>query len=129
MNTKHARDRRAVRLAELRPTGLEQPPPRNPPAQLHAPDHLPDPWLMDSEALLKELDRIRKLANHIPLHGDAAYRAADLVVQAIWNLQNDLRFLLALHRDGQRRFAQRAEQLKNNPDPKLDDAHSRHYKM
>lgn len=78
MNTKTARDRRATRLAELKATSPD-PLPRHPPAKLHAPDHLPDPWLMDSEALLRELDRIRELANHIPLHGDAAYRAADTV--------------------------------------------------
>jgi hypothetical protein len=126
MNTKNARDRRAARLEELRARGIEQPPPRTPPANLHTPDHLPDPWLMDSEALLRELDRIRELANRIPLHGDAAYRAADTVNHALWKLREDLRFLLALHRDGQRRFAQRAEQLKKNTDPKFDDAHSRH---
>jgi hypothetical protein len=114
------------RLEELRATGVEQSPPRTPPAKLHTPDHLPDPWLMDSQALLSELDRIRELANRIPLHGDAAYRAADTVVHALWNLRDDLRFLLALHRDGQRRFAQRAEQLKNDIDPKLNHAHSRH---
>jgi hypothetical protein len=125
MNTKRGRDRRAARLAEL-PATRAEPPPRTPPAKLHAPANLPDPWLIDSEALLSELARIRELTNRIPLHGDAAYRAADTVVHAIWNLENDVRFLLALHRDGQRRFAQRAEQLKNNADPKFDDAHSRH---
>jgi hypothetical protein len=126
MNTKTARDRRAARLQKLRAADFDRPPTPTPPVKLHAPDSLPDPWLMDSEALLREIDRIRELANHIPLHGDAAYRAADTVVHALWKLREDLRFLIALHRDGQRRFAQRAEQLKNNTDPKFDDAHSRH---
>src|SRR5438034_5139989 len=30
------------------------------------PDQLPDPWLLDSEALLKELARIRELTLRIP---------------------------------------------------------------
>ena len=30
------------------------------------PDQLPDPWLLDSEALLHELTRIREIALRIP---------------------------------------------------------------
>jgi hypothetical protein len=32
---------------------------------------LPDPWLFDSEALLRELDRIRETALQVPTNGDA----------------------------------------------------------
>jgi hypothetical protein len=126
MNSKSARDRRAARLETLRVTGIEQPPRRDPPPKLHTPNNLPDPWLMDSEALLRELDRCRELTNRIPAANIETHFAIKSVVDALWNLRENLRFLLALHRDGQRRFAQRAKQLKNNPDQKFDDAHSRH---
>ena len=35
-----------------------------------APDKLPDPWLIDSEFLLKELARLRELVLRIPPHND-----------------------------------------------------------
>jgi hypothetical protein len=127
MNTKSARHRRAARLEEPRGTRVdEHTPTRTPPAELRTPDNLPDPWLMDTEALLRELDRIRELVNHIPLHGDAAYRAADTANHALWKLREDLRFLVAIHRDGQRRFVQRAEQLAKETANQSRNAASRH---
>ena len=126
MNTKAARKRRAARLEALAAALPQNPPTKRPPRQLHTPNNLPDPWLMDSEALMREVDRCRELANRIPTPNIETHFAVNSVVNALWNLGENLRFLLVLHRDGQRRFAQRAEQLKSNADGEFDGADSRH---
>ena len=126
MNTKAARDRRAARLEPLEAALPQNPPTKRPPAQLHTPNNLPDPWLMDSEALLRELGRCRELANRIPTQNIETHFAVNSVVNAIWNLEENVRFLLALHRDGQRRFAQRAEQLAKETANQSRNAVSRH---
>jgi hypothetical protein len=74
------------------------------------PDQLPDPWLFDSEALLRELDRCRELVLQIPI-GDpqATHFGINNAIGAIWNLTQQLRFLLHLHREGQRAFGAKAE--------------------
>lgn len=72
------------------------------------PDQLPDPWLFDSEALLKQLDRCRELVLRIPITDTQdIHFGINIAVDAIWNLQEQLRFLLRLHRDGQRSFAKK----------------------
>jgi hypothetical protein len=80
-----------------------------------SPDKLPDPWLFDSEALLRELDRCRELVVQIPVSNpQATHFGINVALAALWNLQQHLRFLLSLHREGQRAFANRhAEQLKD----------------
>ena len=72
------------------------------------PEKLPDPWLFDSESLIRELDRCRETALRIPTNGDAnaTHFGIQLTVSAIWNLTQNLRYLLHLHRDGQRAFRQ-----------------------
>jgi hypothetical protein len=70
------------------------------------PEKLPDPWLVDSEYLLKELSRIRELALRLPLTLEASL-PINTVVDAVWRLEEQLRYLLHLHRAGQRSFAQR----------------------
>jgi len=69
-----------------------------------SPEQLPDPWLFDSEKLLGELDRCRELVLKIPASTHEAHFAANVAIGAIWNLQEQLRYLLHLHRDGQRAF-------------------------
>ena len=73
------------------------------------PGKLPDPWLFDSEALLRELDRCREMVLLIPVNGDqhATHFAINTAISAIWNLREQLRYLLSLHKDGQRAFANR----------------------
>jgi hypothetical protein len=71
------------------------------------PHHLPDPFLIDSEFLLRELARIRGLALNTPLHIDCIL-PTNTVVDALWRLEQQLRYLLKLHREGQRVFAQKA---------------------
>ena len=67
-------------------------------------ENLPDPWLFVSEALLRELDRCRELTNQIPTNGDcnATHFGIQLAVNAQWTLRENIRFLLHLHREGQR---------------------------
>lgn len=66
---------------------------------------LPDPWLFDSEALLRELARCRETALQIPVtNPNATHFGIQLAVSALWNLEQNLRYLLHLHRDGQRSF-------------------------
>lgn len=69
---------------------------------------LPDPWLFDSEALLRELDRIRETALQVPTNGDAnaTHFGLQLVINAAWTLRENIRYILALHRDRQRAFGQ-----------------------
>jgi hypothetical protein len=68
------------------------------------PAHLPDPWLFDSEALIREIDRIRETALQVPTSGDsnATHFGLQMVVNAAWTLRENLRYLLHLHREGQR---------------------------
>jgi hypothetical protein len=63
------------------------------------PQQLPDPWLFDSEALLRELDRCRELILQIPItNPNATDFGIQIAVAAIWNLSCNLRDLLQLHR-------------------------------
>jgi hypothetical protein len=73
---------------------------------------LPDPWLFDSESLLRELDRCRELVLEIPAPTHATHFACNIAIDALWNLRENLRFLLALHRERQRAFAKRARPTK-----------------
>jgi hypothetical protein len=72
-----------------------------------APEQLPDPWLVDSVYLLKELTRIRELTLQIPLTLEASL-PQNTVVDAIWRLEEQLRYLLRLHKAGQNSFAKRS---------------------
>ena len=74
------------------------------------PATLPDPWLFDSEALLRELDRCRKLTNKIPTNGDcnATHFGIQIAVNALWTLRENIRWLLAEHRAGQRQWQRKA---------------------
>src|SRR5438477_8377539 len=50
-------------------------------------NQLPDPWLFDSEALLRELDRCRELILQIPItNPNATHFGMHIAVQAIWTL-------------------------------------------
>ncbi len=61
------------------------------------PEQIPDPWLLDSEALLAELDRIRELAVQIPPTFNAQIGPTNTVINAIWELRERLNFLIKLH--------------------------------
>ena len=55
---------------------------------------LPDPWQLDSEALLAELARIRELALRIPPTRNEQHGPINTVIDAIWYLEEQLRFCL-----------------------------------
>jgi hypothetical protein len=75
----------------------------------HSPDKLPDPWLFNSESLLRELDRCRELILEIPVSTHATHFAVNIAIDGLWNLRENLRYLLSLHREGQRSFARKTE--------------------
>jgi len=75
------------------------------------PDKLPDPWLFNSEKLLRELDRCREMVLLIPAPTHETHFAINNAVNAIWDLRETLRYLLSLHRDMQRSFATKGEAL------------------
>jgi hypothetical protein len=85
-------------------------------AMKRPPEQLPDPWLFDSEALLRELDRCRELVLQIPATTHATHFAANIAIDAIWSLREHIRFLLSLHREGQRQFARKHAQT-SEPTP------------
>jgi hypothetical protein len=71
--------------------------------QTRPPEKLPDPWLFDSEALIRELDRCRETVLQIPItNPNATHFGIQLAVNAIYNLTENLRYLLHLHREAQR---------------------------
>jgi hypothetical protein len=89
----------------------------------HTPDQLPpekfpDPWLFDTEALLTQLDRCREIIMNIPISDpQSTHLGINRAVNAIWDLQTHLRFLLHLHREGQRQFARAHQQQQPTPAP------------
>ena len=118
MNNKQAQSRRQQRFAQQRPKEHVQRPKRAIKADLvfadpikHLPEKLPDPWLFNSESLLRELDRCREMVLLIPTPTQATYFAANVAIDALWNLRQNLQYLLQLHGEGQRAFANRAEDL------------------
>jgi hypothetical protein len=83
------------------------------------PDKLPDPWLFDSELLLRKLEQCRELVMHIPISNPAATQdGIKIALNAVCTLQNDLRFLLHLHREGQREFAKKNDEAKHKQQKK-----------
>ena len=81
------------------------------------PDQMPDPWLLHTEALLKELDRIRELALRIPPIRNDILGPINSVIDAVWDLEQRLKFCLAnrsaAHTDTQRAFREAA--VKHSP--------------
>jgi hypothetical protein len=72
---------------------------------------LPDPWLFDSEALLRELARCRETALQIPItNPNATHFGIQLTVNAIYNLEENLRYILHLHREQQRSIRRQHEE-------------------
>lgn len=94
-----------------------------PPLQKRPPEKLPDPWLFDSESLLRELDRCRELVLEIPItNPNATHFGINVAVSAIWNLRDTLRHLLGLHREGQRAFAKQSD-VAEHKQPTKTSAH------
>jgi hypothetical protein len=97
------------------------------------PEKFPDPWLFDSEKLLRELDRCRELVLQIPIgNTHATHFGINIAVDALWNLRDTLRHILHLHREGQRAFAQKtlqsSKERRKRPAPAIatENAHQKH---
>ena len=71
------------------------------------PDKFPDPWSVDTEYLLKELTRIREVTLRIPVNSET-YSSIQLVINALWNFEEHVRFCLQLQRQGQEAFRRKA---------------------
>ena len=85
------------------------------------PEQLPDPWLFDSEALLRELDRCRETVLQIPItNANTTHFGIQLAVNAIYNLTENLRYLLHLHREGQRQFSRKAAEQSASVPPNTE---------
>lgn len=83
--------------------------------QTRPPEKLPDPWLFDSEALLRQLARNRELTNQIPITDpNATHLGIQLAVNAQWNLEETLRYILHLHREQQRSIRHQHDQSLQN---------------
>ena len=83
------------------------------------PDRLPDPWLLDTESLLSELGRVRGLALNIPAVRNDILGPINSVIDALWDLEERLRYCFHLHCEAQRSFAKKhANNLASNSLPK-----------
>ena len=74
---------------------------------VNGPEKLPNPWLVDSEFLLNELARLRELILKIPAHNDSIL-PINTAIDSIWRTEQQLRYLLQLHRSAQKEFAKKA---------------------
>ena len=80
-------------------------------------DRLPNPWPIESETLLAELDRIRELVLKVPL--DVQNRSAwQSVLDSVWRLRADLTDTLRLQRQMQEAFATKAAKKR----PKVEES-------
>lgn len=82
---------------------------------------MPDPWLLDTEALLSELARIRDLALRIPATRNELIGPANSVIGAVWDLEERLRYCYHLHCEKQRQFLRQAAQALSNRQKKHPD--------
>jgi hypothetical protein len=55
------------------------------------PETLPDPWLFDTEALIRELDRCRELVLLIPARTNEVHLASNTAIGALWSLREQIR--------------------------------------
>jgi hypothetical protein len=78
------------------------------------PEHLPNPWLFDTEKLIQELDRCREMVLLIPVPNHAAHFAANIAIDALWNLREHVRYLLLMHREGQSSWAKTHRDLEHS---------------
>ena len=123
--TDASRNARSRPMTTIAPSALSADPSKRNPAE-----KLPDPWLFDSDKLLREIDRCREMVLLIPAPTHETHFAVNIAVSAIWNLREDLRYLLSLHREGQRAFAKRHVDFRTDcerraPKPKKDQQHQR----
>jgi hypothetical protein len=89
------------------------------------PEQLPDPWLLDTEAFLREMARCLELIKQIPISTpEATHLGIKTAVAAHWDLQQRVRYLHHLNCDTerakQRAFREAAAKLSNRQTKRLD---------
>jgi len=84
------------------------------PVDTPPPDRLPNPWPIDSERLLGELDRVREIVVRIPLHMETR-TAQQVAIDALWRLRDDLRETLRIQREMQTSFANKHQKVSASP--------------
>jgi hypothetical protein len=116
MNTKASRQRHEQRLAAEhppeQPTHRQQrkPHPDPPPTPNNKPrTPLPNPWLFNSEQLLRELDRVREMMLLVPASTHETYISLCNAIDAVWNLRDHLRELLKIHSELQTDFRRKGQ--------------------
>jgi hypothetical protein len=77
------------------------------------PEKMPAPWLLDTELLLREIDRCHELTIQIPISTiNATHLGIQTAANAIWDLKQRLRFCLQnrseAHNATQRAFREAA---------------------
>ena len=80
-------------------------------------NQLPDPWLLDSGRLLQELARIREIALRIPPVRNDIFGPINSVIDAVWDLEQRLRYCLHLHCETQRAFRKQHEKAAGKSQP------------
>ncbi len=110
MNTKASRRRRKERIAtsevEERAAQLPQAPESEQSTAAY-----PDPWLFDTPALLDALASCREAIWRIPMANHAVHLATQAAADQNWRLEQHIRDLWHLHRQGQREFAKKHESV------------------
>jgi len=67
------------------------------------PDHQANPWLLDTDAFLREMARCLELIKQIPISNAAAtHLGIQTAVNAHWELQQRIRYLFHLQCDAKR---------------------------
>ena len=77
-------------------------------------------FLLDAEYLIQELGRIRQLALMVPMHPDT-YGPTNSVVDAVWNLEERIRYLRGLE-ESKKTNAQLRRRKRNGNDMPEDDS-------
>lgn len=74
--------------------------------KVHAFDRVPDLWLLDSQYLLDQLATCRELMLRVPL-SLATHMPVNVAINAIWVLEEQLRYMLQIQREAQQHFGER----------------------
>jgi hypothetical protein len=123
-SAKKAKIRRGVEVSRNDDEERAKPGPRQSPENIvamHSPDKLPDPWLFDSQVLLRELDRCREMVLLIPTPDHATYFAANIAINALWNLRQQLQYLIGLHTAMQRDWQAKVKGVINAPSDSIEE--------
>ena len=63
------------------------------------PETLPEPWLFDTEALIRELNRCRELVLLIPARTNDVHLRQNTAIGALWTLREQIRLSTEKARD------------------------------